>query len=88
MGLFTYQQLLVISALLFSTTSVGAVDRSKFRTCHDTGFCKAYREHNAMFKVSLISTMFFNVYQYWKYHGCVFTLCTHSMYILLSFCGA
>jgi hypothetical protein len=48
MGLFSMQQLVVIGALLCSNLSVEAVDRSKFRTCSDTGFCKIYREHNAL----------------------------------------
>ena len=51
MGVFTVQQLLVIGALLFNAAVV-AVDKSKFRTCHDTGFCKIYRENNALPSVS------------------------------------
>lgn len=41
--------------LLLTTVTVTAVDKSKFRTCQSTGFCKRYRDHKPASHVSLPS---------------------------------
>ncbi len=46
--------LLLPLVLLLLAHPAAAVDRSKFRTCKDTGFCKRYRDHKPASHVSCV----------------------------------
>lgn len=51
---------IVLSAALFA----GAVDRSKFRTCDDTGFCKKFRHYEKQEREVCDEILFAFCYEY------------------------